>query len=193
LGNQWRFESSWPHQSRLSKAASSINARSTNGYRRCNSDWQPAWGQAALHFEVGISTVISWARRFRETGSVLPGKQRSAWQIGWAQAEDNWRRASCLSAGSDQGERLYLARARGRTRRARPQGRLPDSVEFCPRREAELQNKPWSPANRTVPTSREGGPSGQSIRAGSNRSTLVRSRPREGEDSGARRWRRRLY
>jgi transposase len=30
--------------------------------------------QAALHFDVGISTVISWARRFRETGSVLPGK-----------------------------------------------------------------------------------------------------------------------
>jgi len=116
--------------------------------------------QAALHFDVGISTVISWARRFRETGSVLPGKM--------AQAEGNWRRASCLSAGSDQGERLYLARARGRTRRARPQGRLPDSVEFCPRREVELQKKPWSPANGTVPTSREGGRSGQSIRAGSN-------------------------
>jgi putative transposase len=30
--------------------------------------------QAALHFDVGISTGISWARRFRETGSVLPGK-----------------------------------------------------------------------------------------------------------------------
>jgi hypothetical protein len=115
--------------------------------------------QAALHFDVGISTV----------GPALPGnRQRSAWQNGWAQAEGNWRRASCLSAGSDQGERLYLARARGRTRRARPQGRLPDSVEFCPRREVELQKKPWSPANGTVPTSREGGRSGQSIRAGSN-------------------------
>jgi transposase len=30
--------------------------------------------KAALHFAVGISTVISWAQRFRETGSVLPRK-----------------------------------------------------------------------------------------------------------------------
>jgi putative transposase len=28
--------------------------------------------KAAWHFAVGISTVISWARRFREMGSVLP-------------------------------------------------------------------------------------------------------------------------
>jgi putative transposase len=30
--------------------------------------------KAAAHFAVGISTVINWVRRFRETGSVLPGK-----------------------------------------------------------------------------------------------------------------------
>ena len=30
--------------------------------------------EAAAHFAVGISTVINWVRRFRETGSVLPGK-----------------------------------------------------------------------------------------------------------------------
>ena len=30
--------------------------------------------QAAAHFDVGISTVIAWVRRFRETGSVTPGK-----------------------------------------------------------------------------------------------------------------------
>jgi transposase len=30
--------------------------------------------KAAWHFAVGISTVISWARRFQETGSVLPGQ-----------------------------------------------------------------------------------------------------------------------
>jgi putative transposase len=30
--------------------------------------------QTAAHFGVGISTVINWVRRFRETGSVLPGK-----------------------------------------------------------------------------------------------------------------------
>src|SRR6266849_9776468 len=30
--------------------------------------------QAAAHFAVGISTVINWVRRFRETGSVAPGQ-----------------------------------------------------------------------------------------------------------------------
>ena len=30
--------------------------------------------RAAAHFGVGISTVITWVRRFRETGSVAPGK-----------------------------------------------------------------------------------------------------------------------
>jgi transposase len=30
--------------------------------------------KAAAHFAVGISTVINWVRRFRETGGVLPGK-----------------------------------------------------------------------------------------------------------------------
>ena len=30
--------------------------------------------QAAARFEVGVSTVISWVRRYRETGSVAPGQ-----------------------------------------------------------------------------------------------------------------------
>jgi transposase len=30
--------------------------------------------KAAARFAIGISTVINWVRRFRETGSVLPGK-----------------------------------------------------------------------------------------------------------------------
>lgn len=30
--------------------------------------------QAAAHFDVGVSTVIEWVRRFRETGSVEPGQ-----------------------------------------------------------------------------------------------------------------------
>jgi putative transposase len=30
--------------------------------------------KAAAHFDLGISTVINWARRVRETGSVAPGK-----------------------------------------------------------------------------------------------------------------------
>ncbi len=30
--------------------------------------------RAASHFGVGISTVITWVRRFRDTGSLAPGK-----------------------------------------------------------------------------------------------------------------------
>jgi transposase len=30
--------------------------------------------QAARAFDVGVSTVITWVRRFRETGSMAPGK-----------------------------------------------------------------------------------------------------------------------
>jgi transposase-like protein len=34
--------------------------------------------KAASQFAVGISTVINWVRRFRETGSVLPGQKWAA-------------------------------------------------------------------------------------------------------------------
>lgn len=30
--------------------------------------------QAASHFDIGVSTVIKWVRRFRATGSVAPGQ-----------------------------------------------------------------------------------------------------------------------
>ncbi len=30
--------------------------------------------QAAARFELGVSTVIKWVRRFRETGTMAPGK-----------------------------------------------------------------------------------------------------------------------
>ena len=30
--------------------------------------------KAAAHFDVGVSTVIDWVARFRETGSVEPGQ-----------------------------------------------------------------------------------------------------------------------
>jgi len=30
--------------------------------------------QAAAHFDVGVSTVISWVARFRQTGSAAPGQ-----------------------------------------------------------------------------------------------------------------------
>src|SRR5205814_6516778 len=55
-------------------------------------------------------------------------------------------------------------RENSRTRRARPQGRLSGGLELRSCREAELQKKPWWPANAIVPTSRTGGRSGASIK-----------------------------
>ena len=72
--------------------------------------------QAALHFDVWISTVISWARRFRETGSVLPGKMGGH----KPKAIGGEHRAFLLDR--TRGKDFTLARARGRTRRTRPQG-----------------------------------------------------------------------
>ncbi len=34
----------------------------------------PSCRQAAARFGVGVSTVIAWVRRFRETGGVAPGQ-----------------------------------------------------------------------------------------------------------------------
>src|SRR5712671_1044932 len=125
--------------------------------------------QAAEQFGVGVSTVIVWVRRLRETGSLAPGAD------GRPQAEGNFGRAPCLVAGAHEGKRLYLAWACSRTRRARPQGRLSGGLELRPRREAELQKKPWSPANATVPTSRTGGRSGASIKTASRLSVWFSS------------------
>jgi len=112
--------------------------------------------QAALHFDVGISTVISWARRFRETGSVLPGKMGGH----KPKAIGGEHRAFLLDRTREKD--FTLARARGRTRRARPQGRLPDSVEFCPRREVELQKKTVVASQRDRPDPRaKAGPVGK--------------------------------
>ena len=41
--------------------------------------------RAAARFGVGVSTVIAWVRRFRETGSVAPGQMgglRRRWSVG---------------------------------------------------------------------------------------------------------------
>src|ERR1700688_3618283 len=131
--------------------------------------------QAAAQFGVGVSTAIVWVRRLRETGSVAPGAN------GRAQAEGHFGRSPCLVAGARQGKGLHLARACRRTRRARPQGRLSGSLELRPRREAELQKKPWWPANAIAPTSRIGGRSGTSIKTASSLSVWSSStRPGRG-------------
>jgi transposase-like protein len=114
---------------------------------------------AAQRFGVGISTVITWVRRFRETGSVAPGQMGGHKQ---KSIRDEHRVSASLA---DQGERLHPARSGRGAGRARAEGRLSDGLELRSRGAAELQKKPSSPANGIAPTSHVGGRNGASIRA----------------------------
>ena len=115
--------------------------------------------RAAAQFGLGISTVINWVRRLRETGSVAPG------QMGGHKPK----------AISGEHREWLLQRVREKDFTLRGlvaefaerglQGRLSLGLELRPCREAELQKKAWSPANAIVPTSRAGERNGQSIRA----------------------------
>src|SRR5271166_2814242 len=92
--------------------------------------------------------------------------QRRAWPDGRTQAEGDRGLASRLADWAVQGARFHVARPRDGTGRARPQGRLSLGVGVRPRREAELQKKPFTPASRIVRTSREGGRNGRNISIG---------------------------
>ena len=116
--------------------------------------------RAAAQFGLGISTVINWVRRVRETGSVAPG------QMGGHKPKAISGEHRELAAGADPGARDFTLRGLVAELAERgPEGRLSLGLELRPRREAELQKKPWSPANAIVLTSRAGERNGQSIRA----------------------------
>ena len=117
--------------------------------------------KAAAHFAVGISTVINWVRRFRETGSVLPGKMGGHRPKAIAGQHGTWLLLRIKEKDFTLRGLVVELAERGL------KGRLPDGVELCPCREAQLQKKPCSPANRIVRTWREGGSNGKSIRPGS--------------------------
>ena len=51
--------------------------------------------QAAARFGVGISTVIGWVRRWRETGSVAPGQMGGHKPKKLAGAHRDWLVARC--------------------------------------------------------------------------------------------------
>ena len=70
--------------------------------------------QAAAQFGLGISTVINWVRRVRETGSVAPGQMGGHKPKAISGEHREWLSAARPGAG------LHLARAGGRARRARP-------------------------------------------------------------------------
>src|ERR1700693_4467806 len=73
--------------------------------------------EAASRFGVGVSTAIAWGRRFRATGGGAPGQMGGHKPKAIRDEHAAWL--------------LHLAWAGGRTRRARPQGRLSRGVELC--------------------------------------------------------------
>jgi len=54
--------------------------------------------QAAARFGVGISTVIGWVRRFRETGSLKPGQMGGHRPKKIAGTHRDWLRRRCREA-----------------------------------------------------------------------------------------------
>lgn len=55
--------------------------------------------QAAARFSVGVSTVIKWVRRFRQTGSVAPGKMGGHRPKKIAGAHRDWLVGRCRETG----------------------------------------------------------------------------------------------
>ena len=112
---------------------------------------------------------LGWASARRSTGCGACVRPAALRRARWAVTSRRRFRASTVSGCcSGSRRRLHLARACCRTCRARAEGRLPLGVGVRPRREAQLQKKPWWLANAIVPTSRGGGRSGQSIKIASS-------------------------
>ena len=116
--------------------------------------------QAAAHFGVAISTAIAWVRRFRDTGSAAPGQMGGHKPKAIRGSHRDWLIERCREQDFTLRGLVMELAARGLKVDYR-------SVwKFVPRREAELQKKPFSPASRIVRTSRDGGRNGRNIRIG---------------------------
>ena len=135
------------------------------------SAWLPrlrleAWSchQAAAQFGVGVTKY--W--RLSGYGACgRPAALRFAryWR---ALAEGNLGRAPHLVAGAHQRHGLHLARTGRRTVRARPHVDYRAVWNFVHAEKLSFKKKPCSPANATVPTSRDGGCSGACIKTASS-------------------------
>jgi hypothetical protein len=111
----------------------------------------------------------AWASARRLSGCGACARPAALHRGRWAGTSRRQFRASIvLGCGARQGKGLHLAGACRRTSRARPKGRLSGGLELRPRREAELQKKPWWPANAIDPTWRIGGRSGASTKTASS-------------------------
>jgi len=113
--------------------------------------------EAAERFGIGISSAIRWVERVRKTGSAAPGQMGGYKPKAIAGEHRAW-----LLVRVKEGD--FTIRGLVVELAERPQGRLPNDVELCSRREAELQKKASSPASAIGLTLPADGGSGSSIR-----------------------------
>ena len=109
---------------------------------------------AAARFGLGVSTVINWVRRWRETGSLRPGQMGGHKPRKIAGDHRLWLVARCR-------ERAFTLR--GLMAELGERGLAVDyrSVwEFVHAEKLSYKKRPWSPANGTAPMSRAGARNG---------------------------------
>ena len=102
---------------------------------------------AAARFGLGVSTVINWVRRRRETGSLQPGQMGGHKPRKIACEHRLWLVARCR-------ERAFTLR--GLVAELGERGVVVDyrSVwDFVHAEKLSYKKRRWSPASRTVPTS----------------------------------------
>jgi putative transposase len=110
--------------------------------------------EAAARFGLGVSTVISWLRRYRDTGSVRPGQMGGHKPRKICGDHPTWLLARCR-------ERDFTLR--GLVAELGERGLAVDyrSVwEFVHAEKLTYKKRRWSPASGTVPMSRGGARNG---------------------------------
>jgi putative transposase len=109
---------------------------------------------AAARFGIGVSTVITWVRRFRDTGSARPGRMGGHKPRKICGDHRTWLVARCR-------ERDFTLR--GLVGELGERGVAVDyrSVwEFVHAEKLSYKKRRWSPANGTAPMSRDGARNG---------------------------------
>jgi putative transposase len=109
---------------------------------------------AAARFGVGVSTVITWVRRFRDTGSARPGRMGGHKPRKISGDHRTWLVARCR-------ERDFTLR--GLVAELGERGLVVDyrSVwEFVHAEKLSYKKRRWLPANGTAPMSRDGARNG---------------------------------
>jgi putative transposase len=110
--------------------------------------------EAATRFGLGVTTVITWVRRLRETGSVAPGQMGGHKPRKISGEHRRWLMARC-------GERDFTLR--GLVAELAERGLAVDyrSVwEFVHAEQLTYKKRRWLRASRTAPTSRAGARNG---------------------------------